>query len=259
MSVYRADTILEPTAHIIGSEPLVRERALKTSIVQLDEFLDGFHAAQVTLLDSDSAYADSLLHLLCIRAVSELDEEVVWVDGGNTIDPYSMSSMCKRLRLDKREVLSRVNVSRAFTAYQLVALIDERLEEVVERTAASTIIVSAVVDMFLDKDMKWAESYQLLRRCAEDISRIAKAHEAIAVVTSHSHHSPHPDPRMTKLLHDASDRPVVVRGRRDGVLFRLPREGRSMLFSPVPWNQATLDEFRRCSDGPDRAHIPDGA
>ncbi len=242
---------------VLEEEHLLRERVLKTSILQIDDLTGGFRSSQVALLDSDSSYATSLLYLLCIRAVSQFDEEVVWIDGGNDIDPYAIGSLCKRLRLDKREILSRVNVSRAFTAYQLVTLIDEKLEEQVESSAPSTIIVSSIADMFLDKDMKWMESHQLLRRCLEDVSRITKDHETVSVITGHhASHTVGTGPMLTTLLYEHADLAVQMRVRKNGLLIRIPRADREMIFLPVPWNQLTLDEFGREEHGTDGAHIP---
>jgi len=218
-------------------------RILRTEVAALDGFVGGFRSSQVTLFDSDSAYASELLHLLCVRAVAGFDEEVVWIDGGNAVEPYTLGSICRRLRLDRRDVLSRVNVARAFTAYQFVSLVEERLEEEVARSTPAAVIVSSATDLFMDKDMKWMEAYQLLRRCAEVVSRVTEEHETVTLVTAHTPGRGCPDPRMTALLSDRSDEVVQMRDRRDGLLFRLPKHGRSMVFSPRPWNQATLAEF----------------
>ncbi len=250
---------LEQTAaHVLDEEPLMHERVLETSVLQLDELIGGFRSGQVTLLDSDSAYSTDLLHLLSVRAISQFDEEVVWIDGGNSIDPYSIGSLCKRLGLDRREILSRINVSRAFTAYQLVTLIDEKLEEHVERCSPAAVVVSSITEMFLDKDMKWMESHQLLRRCLEDISRITKERETISVVTNNAHRQVRPSPKLSMLLYEHADLVVQMRTRRNGMLIRLPGKDRQTLFVPVPWNQYTLDEFGGDADGKDRAHIPLG-
>lgn len=242
----------------IGEEPLLRERVLDTSIVQLDELVGGFRASKVTLLDSDNSYSSTLLHLLCVRAISQFDEEVVWIDGGNLVDPYSISSLCKRLRLDKKDVLSRINISRAFTAYQLVTLIDERLEEQVRRSTPCAVIVSSITELFLDKDMKWMEAHQLLRRCVESISRITKDYETITIISNDTHHHVRPSPALTTLLYDGADAVLQIHGRGDGLLMRSPRKDKDLLFSPVPWNQATLDEFREDSHGKDGPDIPLG-
>lgn len=258
MHIRRTDALERPLVQILD-EQLVRERTLRSTVQTLDDLTGGLHSSQVTLFDSDNSYVSSILHMLCIQTVSQFDEEVVWIDGGNTVDPYAISSMCKRLRLDKRDILSRVSISRAFTAYQLVTLIDEKLEKEVERSVPSTVIVSSITDMFLDKDMKWMESHQLLRRCLEDISKVTKEHETVTVLTNHAQHGLRPSPGLSTLLYEHADRIVQMRTNRNGVLFRLPREDRGIVFSPVPWNQMTLDEFKGgISTGKDRGYLPIG-
>lgn len=259
MNFQRTAAIEEPLVSIVDAGPLFRERTLKTSVLQLDELTGGLHSGQVNLFDSDNSYSTSLLHLLCVRAISEFDEEVVWIDGGNAVDPYGISSICKRLRLDKRDILSRVNISRAFTAYQLVTLIDEKLQEQVERSAPALVVVSSITEMFLDKDMKWMESHQLLRRCLERVAKITKEHETISIITNNTHQPVRPNSLLANLLYEHADLVLQMRTRKDGLLFRLPGRDREVLFSPVPWNQTTLDEFRGDSDGKDSAYLPLGA
>lgn len=237
-----------------GCEPLQIERMLSTSVQPIDDLVRGFRSSKVALFEGNSSYASSILHILCVKAVSEFDEEVVWIDGGNSVDPYALSALCKRMRLDKRDVLSRVNISRAFTAYQLVTLIDERLEEVVRESSPAMVVVSSLTDMFLDKDMKWMEAYQLLRRCAEGIGQVTRAYETISFVTDRTPgHVPHNE-RMANLLRAEADLVVSMKERRDGIMVGLPREDRSVVFRPVPWNQMTLSDFRGDAygeDGPD--------
>lgn len=258
MYVQHAEIIQQPASHVVEEEILVRERALKSSIAQIDSLTGGFHASKVSLIDSDHDYVSSLVHMLCVRAIGEFDEEVVWVDGGNEINPYAMSALCRRLGLDRRDVLSRVNVSRAFTAYQLVTLIEDKLEEQVVKVAPSMVIVSSVSQMFLDKDMRWMEAHQLLRRCLDAISRVTRAHETITLVTNNSHMLPRPSPGLTALLYEHADLAIQIRARRRGLAIRLPRLDREAMFSPVPWNQVTLDEFGEEDYGEDRTHIPLG-
>jgi predicted ATP-dependent serine protease len=258
LEAQRTAAIDRSLVQVIEEEPLLHERVLDTSITQLDELVGGFRASKVTLLDSDNSYSSTLMHLLCVRAIAQFDEEVVWIDGGNVVDPYSISSLCKRLRLDKKDILSRVNISRAFTAYQLVTLIEEKLEEQVKRSTPCAVIVSSITELFLDKDMKWMEAHQLLRRCVEAISRITKDHETITIISNDTHHHVRPSPALTTLLYDGSDTVLQIRNRRNGLLLRSPGKDKDILFLPVPWNQATLDEFRGDSYGKDGPDIPLG-
>lgn len=253
---HRIEAVEGAAIHAPEEEPLLRERKLDASILQLDELIGGFQSSQVTLLESDNNYVSSLLHLLCVRAIEKFGEEVVWIDGGNSINPYAISSLCKRLGLDKREILSNINVSRAFTAYQLVTLIEDKLEEEVERCSPSTVIVSSITAMFLDKDMKWMESHQLLRKCLETISRVTKGHETISLMTNYSEQILRPSPKLSNLLYEHSDQIVQIRAKRGGMLFRLPKADRQIVFMPVAWNQLTLDEFRGDQHGKDSGYIP---
>lgn len=239
----KADTTGGAAAGTLHDEALRMGRVLRADVPALDELVGGFRSSQVTLFDSDSGYASELLHLLCVRAVAGFDEEAVWIDGGNAIEPYKLTSICRRLGLDRRDILSRINVSRAFTAYQFMSLVEDRLEDEVAARTPAMIVVSSATDLFMDKDMKWMESYQLLRRCADVISRVTQEHETMTLVTANTPGRTAPDPRMVALLGERSDEVVQMRSRREGVLFRLPKRGLSMVFSPKPWNQSTIDEF----------------
>lgn len=247
-----------PQAALIEDVPLRIERALHTNVPALDALIAGFKSSDVSLLEDDSGYATTLLHQLCVNAIAEFDEEVVWIDGGNTIDPYAISALCKRMRLDKRDILSRVNISRAFTAYQLVTLIDNKLEEQVKDSSASIVVISSITDLFMDEDMKWTESYQLLRRCIEEIRKVTKTYETISLITDHTPRYVKPDQKMTGLLRSEADLVVQMRKRRDGIMVKLPQKDRAMIFHPVPWNQMILEDFGGVTIGEDSSYIPLG-
>ncbi|UCE91232.1 MAG: hypothetical protein JSV90_07405 [Methanobacteriota archaeon] len=246
----------DPLSSEEGLSQLGRERTLNTAIPPLDDVIRGLKSSQATLLDSDTGYASELMHILCVRSLAEFGEEVIWIDGGNVIDPYTLSALCKRLGHDKHAMLSMVNVARAFTAYQLVSLVDDGLETEAERCAPSTIIVSSISDMFMDKDMRRYESYQLLRRCADEVARVTKERDTITVVSSHTPGRVRPEPKVMSLLHGAFDRSVRIRASRNGISVRSSREGRSAYFLPVPWNQMVLDDFTGGFHGEDRTNIP---
>ncbi|UCE81388.1 MAG: hypothetical protein JSV94_02950 [Methanobacteriota archaeon] len=239
-----------------GRIPLAEERILRTSLAPLDKAIGGFEPSKTLLLDSDVRYVSELLHILCVRALAEFEEEVVWIDGGNAIDPYILSALCKRHGLDRHEVLSMVNIARAFTAYQLASLVDGLLHEKVGESAPSLIIISSISDMFMDRDLRRSESHQLLRGCANEVERVTKESEAITVVTSHTPGRVEPEPRVISLLSDAFDVYVQMRRGRNGITVRVPDEGRSTTFMPVPWNQMVLNDFTEGFYGKDCAYIP---
>src|SRR3989304_6264515 len=99
----------------------VRERRLlTTSIPVLDRLLGGFEGGRVTLIDSGSDYVFHLTSLLCVRAVME-GSEVVFVDGGNTIDPHGIARIAGRAGLARLDVLPRNHGARAVPGPQTAA------------------------------------------------------------------------------------------------------------------------------------------
>jgi hypothetical protein len=239
-----------------GDGPLDMGRVLMSAISPLDELTGGFRSSTSYLIDSGSRYASEILHLTCFRALAEFDEEVVWIDGGNAVEPYTLSALCKRSGFDAHDTLSRVNIARAFTAYQLVTLIDDMLEEEAGRSIPAMIIISSISDMFMDKDMRRTESHQLLRRCAERVEEVTRSKETITLVTSHTPGHTRPEPRTMSLLSGIFDVGIQVRDGEGGIDLRVPRKGRATRFTPVPWNQTILNDFDGGFDGEDCAHIP---
>ncbi len=232
-----------------GDGPLNMERVLTSSISPLDALTGGFRSSTAYLIDSGSRYASDILHLSCLRALVEFDEEVVWIDGGNAIEPYTLSALCKRFGFDAHEMLSMVNIARAFTAYQLVSLIDDTLGEEARIGTPAMIIISSISDMFMDKDMRRTESHQLLRRCAEKIEGATKSKETITLVTSHTPGHIQPEPRTMSLLSGIFDVVIQVRDREGSVDLRVPRSENAVRFTPTPWNQMILGDFNGGFDG----------
>ena len=123
----RADAIGGRTAPYARGDGTVR-----TLIPVLDSFIGGLRPNHLTLIDSADRMLFDLTHTLCVNGVGTLNSDVVWIDGGNSVDPYEIGRICRRFGRDPNEVLDSVRVARAFTAYQLVSLIDERLEDEVK-------------------------------------------------------------------------------------------------------------------------------
>ena len=224
--------------------------AILYSIPQLDALTGGFEPGKVAFIESSSRFIFPLTTLMAFRGA--LEGEVVFVDGGNSVDPFGIARHCKARRIDPRPILSRVRVARAFTAHQIATLINERLEGAVREANAGTIIISCLMDMFFDKDMPWRESRQLLRRSLEEIGAVARESEAAAIVTHYSH-APL-NSRLAALVDARTDLRLRLRQAGD-TLFATSRYG-SMAFRTGPgrW-QRTLDQYGGLCDGPDLAHV----
>ena len=237
----------------IPSEPVIAlpdivpppARSVNTSIAALDAFIGGFPSGKITLIDSSDKLLFDLVHLLCIDQVVNDEREVVWVDGGNSINPYSLAGICKRSRVNVQEALESINISRAFTAYQMVTLIDEMLEPEVERTQAGMLVISCFPDLFQDKDMWWSESFQLMKRCIASIQRVTREHDLIAVVTNFGLSKLLYKKSLRGMVYSSADRVLRIESARSALRFSMVNEGREMMYHPVPYYQRTLDDFLR--------------
>jgi len=92
----------------------------------VDALLRGLEPGTITFIDSTDRLVFELVNLFCFNAVNELHEEVLWIDGGNSVNPYELSAICKRYRVPPEEVLHNITVSRAFTALKQNRLTSSR-------------------------------------------------------------------------------------------------------------------------------------
>jgi len=197
----------------------------------------------VTLIDSSDRLLFDMVHLLSVNHVLNEGQEVVWVDGGNSINPYSLAGICKRFRVNSQEVLNSINVSRAFTAYQYVTLIEDMMEAEVRRTRAGMLVLSCFPDLFLDKDMWWSESLQLMKRCLATIEDVTKRYGLITLVTNFGLSKLLFKKSLRSLVYSSADKVVRIENARSSLRLTLVNDGRTMLYHPVPYYQRTLDEF----------------
>jgi hypothetical protein len=237
-------------AQAYEAEAVGRSHSVLYTLPQLDALTGGFEPGKVAFIESSSRFIFPLTTLMAFRGA--LEGNVVFVDGGNSVDPFGIARHCKARRIDPRPILSRVRVARAFTAHQLATLIDDRMESAVREAGAGTIIVSCLMDMFFDKDMPWRESRQMLRRSLEEIRAVARESEAAAIVTHYSH-APM-GARLAALVDARIDLRLRLRQAGD-TLFATSRYG-SMAFRTGPgrW-QRTLDQYGGPENGAHLTHV----
>src|SRR3989442_1758807 len=109
------DSIALAAEAIVVPEVRVETRpALTTLVPTLDRILGPFEAGKVTLIDSRSHFRFHLTTPLSLRAVIE-GHEVVFLDGGNSVDPHGMVALRKRAAPTREESLAPAHLAPAFT------------------------------------------------------------------------------------------------------------------------------------------------
>lgn len=191
----------------------------------------------------------SLSSLLCVRAqlptqLGGLGSDVVFVDGGNTFRLYQVARLAQLHQLNPQEVLMRIYISRAFTAYQMTALIMEKLKETVKRYDAKLVVISDIAGFFLDKDIPDEETRRIFSQVTAYLSTFAEENQLVLIATC----PPHQDSRRNRFLQTVTcgraNVVVSVRQTRRGREFVLEKHPRYVLGSAeFPSENLTLTEF----------------
>jgi len=191
----------------------------------------------------------SLTSLLCVRAqlprqLGGLGSNVVFVDGGNTFRLYQVARLAKLYKFDPKQALERIYISRAFTAYQMTALILEKLEETIIHYGSKLAIISDVAGFFLDKDVSEDEARRVYSQLTAYLSNFAKENQIILIAT----YQPRQETKRNNFLHALTcGRANTVislrqeRGEREIILEKHPRYKSGV--AELPLENLTLTDF----------------
>src|SRR3989441_8515442 len=150
--------------------------------------------------------SNALSHLLCVRAINPLppglDSDVVFVDGGNVFDSYTVSRHAFSLGLDQERTKLRIHLSRAFTHHQLSSLITEELAQAIDQCYARLAIVSDITALYCDPDVKEKrEAFDLFSKDVRSLATLAEQRNMIIVVTNLQSRSKAMDDVLARTAH----------------------------------------------------------
>ena len=185
-------TIVNPTL----SQPL-----FPLNIRGVKDIFPGFTLGDFAVLEGSASL--SLASLLCVKAqlptqLGGLQSSVIFIDGGNTFRLYQIAQITQIHQLDPNKILGNIFISRAFTAYQIATLIEDHLEDAIEKYKAKLVIVSDLAGFFLDKDIPDFEAQRIFSQVTTFLSNFARVSKIIVIATF----PPHMDSKRNTLLHD---------------------------------------------------------
>jgi hypothetical protein len=168
-------------------QPVSSQLRLSLNIENIDYLFPGFMLGDFAVLHGSSA-VQSLLTRLCVRAqlpyqLGGLETNVLFVDGGNSFRLYDVSSFAQACELNPREVLGRIFVSRAFTAYQLTSLIFEQLQSAAESFDSKVVILSDLAQLYLDSDVPKKEAQEVFLQLTGYLADFADKNRVILVAS----------------------------------------------------------------------------
>jgi len=135
--------------------------------------------------------AHALCTLLCVRAILPQplgpNCDVIFVDGGNNFDPYSISNNSVEQGLDPETVLERLHISRAFTHHQIASIIIDKLPHAIEDFEAKLIVVSDITELYCDPDVRdddKDDSLRIFNKTVHTLRTLARQYHSLIIATN---------------------------------------------------------------------------
>jgi hypothetical protein len=91
------------------------------------------------------------------------------MDGGNVFQGYALASALRRQRANVDQSLRRVMLSRAFTCYQVAALLEG------DQLAGKPVLALDFLNTFYDQDIRIGERRRLLQICIRRLQGFARS------------------------------------------------------------------------------------
>jgi hypothetical protein len=221
-----------------------------TTLRRIDRFTGGFPSASISLLESQHEFIYNMLARLMVHTVKASNRDVIYVDGGNTLDPYLLTSACRLFRLDAEYVLRRVQVARAFTVFQLDTLITQNLERILRQHRPKLVLISCISELFLDHDVDWHEARVLFESDFKKLQALTKRYNVTTIITNFGYeksiHRFELNRKLRKWL-PPEHRLSIKRPSRNKL--RLVKgTGEFLDYLPLPPYQWSLDDFNTGGD-----------
>jgi hypothetical protein len=214
----------------------------------IDELFSGLEEGDFTVLSGNAAILPLSL-LLCVRAqlprqLGGLGTDVVFIDGGNTFRLYNVSRLARIHQLNPRQVLERIHIARAFTAYQLTSLLLDKVDEAAKRFGAKLVVISDITGLFLDKGIPENESRSIFSHVTASLSAFAQEKHLVLMATCFLRK---PSPRnllLRALVCDKANVVTSVRKGMRGLELVLEKHPRSILgYAEFPSENLSLSKF----------------
>jgi hypothetical protein len=163
-------------------------KRLTSGIEVLDELFRDLKRGEFVVLHG-SHTCHVLSELLCVRSQlphveGGLDSSAVFIDGGNFFNPYFISETACQYGLKPEETLKNIWVSRAFTAYQLTALITEKLPEILDQEGSKIVVISNITALYCDPDIGLCEAKRTFNKVTRFLWSLAHERDLFLVATS---------------------------------------------------------------------------
>jgi len=194
--------------------------ALPTTPAWLGWFARRLSPGEATLLFGPAEPVERLLELFYAGSAAA-GGRLSLIEGANRFPAYRIAERGRAFGIAPETVLKRVRLARAFTAYQLVALVDGWAREI-RRTRPTWLVGHELPALFYDDDLPEAEREPLLAHVAATLRTVAETSRRPLLLTGAGGFGRFPGlrahgPRCFDLWRvAAAPHRLVVDGYRDG-------------------------------------------
>ncbi len=212
---------------------------------------------ELTLVEGTRG-TEAMRHRLIV-ACAQTGLATMHVVGGERLDTTGLARRAQAAGLDPGYVLRSSLVARAFTAYQLSVLVEERLPGVLSREdAIGAALVIDPLRLYTDEDVRAAEARRLAEQALAALQQTAEAHAVPIVLVQPPRTS---RPELMQGMRERAERHVLVHardassrrnGRGPALTIAPPEEDEvHRVRDPRP-SQVRLDRFHEtAAGGPD--------
>jgi hypothetical protein len=122
-------------------------------------------------------YSDLSLTRLALYGITLIttDGYAVWVlDGANSFNAYFVARLARRWGYAPEPVLEQIQLSRAFTCYQMKELVTRRLASALGPSQGTAIFCLGLLETFYDEDVKVADAARMIKMISATFSVLAR-------------------------------------------------------------------------------------
>ena len=198
-----------------------------------------FAPGEATVWTGPSVAVEPVLELLYAGS-ARARGRISLLEGANRFHPYRIGELGRAFGVDAAETLRRIRLARAFTAYQMVALVDGWAREV-RRRAPTLLVGHDLPALFADAEIPDDERSALLGHIARTLATLVREVHLPLLLTL----SPDGFARFRALADEGppwSD--VVTFARGPGTLrLRALRDDSRVALVPRPPGQTGMEQF----------------
>ena len=196
----------------------------RTGIVPYATLVQQFHAAppgKLYMLHGGERVFRLSLAAAAQALVTGMSMTVV--DGANRFDAYFVAEFARRFtssgagrRITPEELLERIYVSRAFTCYQMEALVTDRLPAFLALSRSPVAIIFGLLDTFYDDQAPMFEVRNSLRRIVAVLERLKCGGTSVLLASVTARAIPPERRQLQGILQTAMDKVYMVEDNPHG-------------------------------------------